>query len=256
MFNLMESSVVVKVFRLLEVLGASPSGCTLAEATDGVSMPKPTVHRLLKLMAGLGYVAQTEDGLYLLTSRIDQLRRPAADRRLLAAADPHLSALHRLTGENVNLGVLRGDRVVYLRVLESTHALRRIAEPNSTDPVHCTALGRSIAAFLDQSQREALLRRTEPFARRTPHTVTELDEIRTILDCVRVQGHSIERNETDIGVACYGAPVFEGGAGAASVVAAVSLSVPSARCEPEQEERLIKLLRDAAANVSRSVIQS
>lgn len=241
----MEPSVVVKVFRLLETLGNAPSGSLLGATAESVGMPKPTVHRLLKSMIELGYVAQAENGHYQLTSRLDLLRRSSLDRRLLTAADPILFALHKKTGENVNLGILRSDRVMYLRVLESTHALRRIAEPNSTDPVHSTALGRSIAAYMEPALRDALLRRTEPFVSRTPHTVTDIKKIRDIFNRVRVDGYAAERNETDLGVACYGAPIFDQDR---TVVAAVSLSVPSARCDAERE--LIEQVKSTAQKIS------
>jgi len=244
----MEPSVVVKVFRLLETLGTNPFGSPLGEAAETVGMPKPTVHRLLKSMVELGYVARSEKGHYQLTPRLDQIRRPTIDRRLLGAAEPTLYALHKKTGENVNLGVLRADRVMYLRVFESTHPLRRVAETNSSDPVHSTALGRSIAAYLDRPQRDALLKRTQPFIRRTQHTVTDPEAISILMDRVRRDGYAIERDETDLGVACYGAPVFgEDGV----VVGAISLSAPSARCTNEMD--LINLVRQAATRISKAV---
>ncbi len=249
----MEPSVVVKVFRLLEALGHCPDGVQLGETAESVGMPKPTVHRLLKSMIELGYVAQSQKGHYLLTPRVDLIRRPDLDRQLLSAADHAMSVLHKKTGENVNLGILRSDRVMYLRVIESTHALRRIAEPNSTDPVHSTALGRSIAAFMEPDQRNALLRRTEPFTRRTPYTITDPTDVRRILERVRNEGYAVERNETDLGVACYGAPIF-GQTGA--VVAAISLSVPSVRCESGHEAKLIELLRIAVAQITRAFSKS
>lgn len=246
-FLQMESTVAGKVVALLELLGRCEADSPLGQITQQLGLPKPSVHRMLQTMARLGYVAKTERGAYCLTSKIDSIRHPECDRRVLELADPSLVELHRATSENVNLGVLRRDGVTYLRVFQSTFPLRRVAEVNSADPAHCTALGRSILAHLAASERSALLRRTAPFVKRTPHTVTDPAKIERLLDEVRRRGFAVERDETDIGIACYGAPILRG----STVCAAVSLSVPSARCDAKRERRLITMVRQSAKQISK-----
>jgi IclR family acetate operon transcriptional repressor/IclR family KDG regulon transcriptional repressor len=140
---------------------------------------------------------------------------------------------------------------MYLRVIESAHPLRRIAEPESTDPFYCTALGRAIVGHLDDAQRGFLLKQPHDFASRTPQTVTGPAQLAQILDEVKRSGYAIERDQTDVGVTCIGAPVFDA---ADQVIAAISLSVPSARATNDgREPELIEMVCHAAERLSESI---
>src|SRR5439155_20817481 len=52
----------------------------------------------------------------------------------------------------VNLGILRDGEVLYLEMLESPHAFRMTARVGARSPVHSTALGKAIAAFLPEEE--------------------------------------------------------------------------------------------------------
>lgn len=222
----MESSVLVKAFQLLEAFGQSPTDPSLAALSSQTGLAKPTVHRILKTLVALGYVEQTTVGIYRLSRSFRRLTLGRAERLLVQRADPLLRALRDQTGETVNLGVLQGHRVTYLTVLESNHALRRIVEERAGDPFHTTALGRAMVAFLSDQRREFLLR-TTPLEKYTPATVNDPVEIQALLDEVRQAGFAVEEDQTDVGVTCIGAPVFQG----ETVVAAISVSVPTARIQ-------------------------
>jgi DNA-binding IclR family transcriptional regulator len=247
----MESTVLVKAFALLEVLAGARAGATLAEAAAATRQTKPTVHRILRSLAAMGYVEHVHGGRYRITDKLRQLGHQGSDRYLVTLARPALQSLRERTGETVNLGVLRNNRIAYLVTLESTHALRRVADSDTGatggDPLFTTALGRAIAAHLPVEERDRLLHAV-PVERRTPSTVTSPAALRTILEQARRDGYAVERDQTDVGVTCCGAPVFAG----ASVVAAISISAPSARANGREGE-WIRWLRAAAAELSRSV---
>lgn len=244
----MESSILIKTFALLEATADRPSPKSLGDLASSVGLSKPTAHRILKTLSALGYVERSRGGHYRQTGQVQRLVTGADHRRLLEISDPLLRQLHRSTRETVNLGVLRQDKVVYLQVLESTLPLRRVVEPNSTDPFYCTALGRSIVAYLPLEQREMLLRNVRT-KKHTAATVTDAEELRKIFAEVAQQGISVEKDQTDLGVTCIGAPVFEGNA----PIAAVSLSIPSVRSSDEYEQELISAVRAVADKVSKQL---
>src|SRR5581483_9217969 len=164
-------------------------------------------HRLLQSLIGLGYVQHETGGVYRLTPKLRWLAMDWTDGRLATVADPILRTLHAGTGETVNLGTIRGDRICYLTTLESAHALRRVTQGEATDPALCTALGRAIAAHLPPSRRDQLLRTSSPKPR-TPKTVTDVEELRRILTRAHQQGYAVERDQTDLGVTCIAAPIL------------------------------------------------
>ncbi len=250
-FRMMESSILVKAFALLEATAQYRSTNSLGELAAAVGLSKPTAHRILKTLTSLGYIERFDAGRYRQTHQVLRLVAGAEERRLREAAESILQRLHDSTCETVNLGVLRQTKVLYLQVLESTQPLRRVAEPNSVDPFYSTALGRAIVAHLSPEQRNLLLRSVKP-EKRTAVTVTCVDELRRILEEVAEQGIAVEKDQTDLGVTCIGAPIFDG----RIPVAAISLSIPSARCNEAYEKELIAAVRAAAGEVTRRLAAS
>ena len=244
----MESTVLVKAFSLIESLASGGGSATLAGLATATGQAKPTTHRVLRSLLGMGYVEQSVAGEYRLTSKLRQLALGSADRDLAAVAHPVLQRLRDDTSETVNLAVLRQHIVVYLTVIESNHALRRVpGAVGEGDPVFTTALGRAIASQLPAESVERLFR-SVPIPRRTRRTVTDPRRLRTILAQAKRDGYVVERDQTDVGVTCFGAPVFRGGA----VVAAVSISAPSARAQGSERD-WIAALRGAARTISRKL---
>jgi DNA-binding IclR family transcriptional regulator len=240
-FRIMESTSLVKALGLLEATASSSAGRSLAELATEVGVPKPTAHRILKTLTSLGFLERGAGGIYRQTAKVQQLVSSDASERLLEIAEPLLRKLHGRTLETVNLGVLRYDRVVYVRVLESPQPLRRVATPDSVDPFHSTALGRAIAAFLPTPQLESLLKqaRLQPATHRT---LTNLDSLRSLLARVARLGYALEVDETDVGVTCIGAPVLV----TSEPRAAISLSLPTARATTEVKPLLIKQVQATA----------
>lgn len=241
----MESSSLSKALRLLEATAGHALGRSLAELATETGLAKPTAHRLLNALTGLGYLERPAAGVYRQSTTAKRLVSDDESRRLLEAAGQAIQNLHDATRETVNLGILRHDRVLYLEVLESTQALRRVAS-RASDPFHSTALGRAIAAFLPEPQLRRLLDRKR-LERRTAATLTDVKRLQATLTKVRRAGYAMEIDETDVGVTCIGAPVFAG----QEVVGAISVSVPTARVVSAYRSRLVKLVREAALQTSK-----
>ncbi|MCC6491777.1 MAG: IclR family transcriptional regulator [Pirellulales bacterium] len=240
----MESTSLVKALGLLEATANEPAGRPLAALAAETGLTKPTAHRILKTLTMLGYLERA-GGVYRQTPKVQQLVSNDPAQRLLTMADPVLRDLHEKTLETVNLGALRFDRVVYLRVLESPQPLRRVATPDTVDPFHSTALGRAIAAHLPAAEQELLLKtaRLEPS---TPLTKTNHAALAATLAKVARDGYAIEADETDVGVTCIGAPIIVGGA----PLAAVSLSMPTARAASKLMPKLVAAVRSAAGQIA------
>ncbi len=246
----MEATSLGKAFHVLEVLACSQSALTLMEIVQELGFHKPTVHRILRELVEMGYVSRVDKGVYQITPKLRRLALGAMDDRLTEIADPVLRHLHEETGETVNLGVLRGTNVRYLRVLESTHPLRRIVEPNSIDPFYSTSLGRAITLQMSDEAWDALIERTKLCAR-TTETVTDVNQLRKIHRRARQDGYAVEQDQNDVGVTCIGAPIYEN----EEIIAAISLSVPSARADAKAVKRFIKTVVQTGQQISKQIQQ-
>ena len=114
-----------------------------------------------------------------------------------------------------------------------------------TDPALSTALGRAIVAFQSPERRQYVLRKVT-IEKRTPHTIVEPDELDAILDAIRKTGYAVEENQTDLGVTCVAAPIFDD----ENVVAALSVSAPIVRMSESKRAKVVKLVRSAADALS------
>jgi DNA-binding IclR family transcriptional regulator len=247
----MESSTLVKAFDLLEALADREHTATLAELATTLKIAKPTAHRILRSLMLLGYVSHQSGGTYGLTPKFRWLTMGRGDRHLAAIAYPLLLRLHNETDEEINLGVLRRDRIAYLTVLECSQPLRRVTDSRESDPIFCTALGRAIVSHLPTSRQKQLLD-SVPLEARTSRSVTSPNELQRLLGIVRKNGHAIERDQTDLGVTCIAAPVLLRG----DPIAAISLSVPSARIDAEAERRWIAKVRRTAEALAKAILEA
>jgi len=241
----MESAHLLKVFSILEATAGKPDGVSLTELASLVGLPKSTAHRLLTTLCSLGYIAKCGNGVYHQTSMIKRLALGSKDPYLVSIAEPTMRDVHSQTQETINLGFLRFEKIYYLHVIESTQTLRRMVSSQMSDPCFSTALGRAIIANLPELRQRHLLRNAI-IEKRTSKTVIETVQLRSLLDDVARDGYAYEEDQTDLGVACIAAPIFD----VDGVVAALSLSAPTARLGSPNLEQAKQLVCAGAKFIS------
>ncbi|MEM6332287.1 MAG: IclR family transcriptional regulator [Planctomycetota bacterium] len=241
----MESTVLTKAFAILETLATTRESVSLADLTDRLTLNKPTIHRILQDLIGLGYVESLGGGRYVITNKLQRLSHGQDTARLIKAADPILTRLHDKTQETVNLGVLQQATISYLLVLESPQALRRVESAGGTDPFYSTALGRAIVSHLPEVRWKRLLQGVE-LKRQTPNTIIDHDELEATLRESKRRGFADEWEENDMGVMCVAIPVVVEG----EPIAAVSLTVPMARMNRSRERELVAELQDTTQQLA------
>ncbi len=239
----MSIAVLDKAFSILEVLARAGRDLTLAELAEESRLPKPTVHRILRSLRDLGYVAQADErGAYRLPERLGSLRAHGRDETLRSKARPLMERLQAQFDETVNLGVLEGVFVRYVHVLETSQPLRWIVKPGARDPFHTTALGRAIVANLPEEQRRRLTHKATPRGPRRTRLGQELA-------ATQARGYALEEEETVTGVACVALPLDWLG----EPLAAISVAVPVHRYPARQRSALVAALlavREQAAAIA------
>jgi DNA-binding IclR family transcriptional regulator len=122
-----------------------------------------------------------------------------------AAAGP-LRQLWQETGENCYLGVLDGDRVLFVEAFEATGEVRIVAQPGGRHALHCCAQGKVLLAHAPTELFERLAR--SGFHANTDGSVCDPALLREELDAVVRQGYALDREEYTRGVLCFAAPIF------------------------------------------------
>ncbi|MFD2794895.1 IclR family transcriptional regulator [Promicromonospora vindobonensis] len=214
---------------------------SVTEAAASLGVAPSTAHRLLTTMAGRGFVEQGERKLYhpgpqLLGARAPQRSIPA----LVARMRPVLQALHDEVRETVHLVVLAGPDVQFVYGIEGQQTLRIGLRIGSRIPAYCTSGGKAILAALPADVVDGL--HPEGLRPWPGRHAESLADLHAELDRVRRRGYGVNTEESELGVAAVGVAV---GADAAQPAGAVSISLPTARYDPDDEARLVAPLRVA-----------
>jgi DNA-binding IclR family transcriptional regulator len=222
-------AVMGKIFGVLEhfVERGATEELAFSEIAEGLPFSRTTIHRILYSLGKLGYMEKSRPGsCYRLTQKFHDLAWQGIHfRHLQTVSKPVMRNLLIRYAETVNLGSLDGAQVAYLDVVQSPSALRIAALPGDRNPVHSTALGKAILAFLPESRTRAILGEY-PLLRKTPRTITQRTHLFEQLAAVREQRVALDREENLPGVTCVAAPIFDQ---TGRVIAAFSISGPASR---------------------------
>ena len=239
--------VLQSAFRLLEEVSRA-GALTLQEAVRRTGIPKSTVFRVFSTLQHLGVLIRDEsEKSYRLGYGVPGLLTAGEDLETLRrAALPQMIRLRDQFGETVNLGKLQHDKVVYLEVVPSESALRFSERPGATVALHASSLGRAILAFSPPAVVDGLIG-GRPLTALTAKTITDEAKLRQELATVRLQGYSLEVEESAMQAVCVGAPILDRNGKA---VAGLSLSGPIHRFRPQEDGTIIAALRAATAEIS------
>lgn len=242
------AQVVDRVIDILEVFPRLGPDLGVSDISRALGLKKATAHRLLAALRRRGIVAQDPvTRRYRLGMKLWELGSMATSQvDWVDRVKPHLQELTDRAGETTHLAVLSDGQVLYVEKVESSRSLRMPSQVGRRLPVHCTGVGKALAAFLpDEVLRGLMLRRGMP--RFTTNTITDVETLAHELAEVRRRGYAIDNEEIEEGLVCIAAPVRDH---TTHVVAAVSIAGPSSRLRPETIDGMGRHVVNAAHGMS------
>ncbi len=194
--------------RIIEAAAAGGGTATLAELARRTALPRSTAHHIIRALVALGYLAQDGDGRpYRLGPKLLRITgRTWTGEQMAELARKHLEELGRRTGESISLAVLRAGAPTIVAKRESEGPVRVVQEIGAQRPLHCTAVGKVLVAWLPERELDAILAQTS-FTQLTPRTLASADAFRRELVRVRSRGVAYDNEEHLPGIRCIAAPV-------------------------------------------------
>ena len=189
----------------LDEIAAAPGQLRLVDLEAQLGLAKSTVRRLAVALVDVGFASVDDQGRYALGERLLGLGG-ADDASLAAMFRPTIEQLARSTGETVDLSVLRGEQMLFIDQVESTHRLRAVSAVGVRFPMATTANGK---AALSLSQGSG--------------------------------GVAFDRDEHTVGISAVGVA----GRTAGGHVVAISVPAPTERFRAN-EKQIVAALRSAA----------
>jgi IclR family transcriptional regulator, KDG regulon repressor len=241
---------VQRCLQLLRLFGQMQSGLTPAEVAKLSGLPTSTVYRFLANLEIAGFLRCGDGGKYTLDVACFSTGQAALshlDIRRLSL--PYLKALNEHTRETVHLLVRQGLSAVYVEKLESPQLPNTISRIGVSVALYCTAVGKVLLAYLPAEDLARVLRQIEPRCR-TPHTISNMQELQRQLERVRRCGYSFDLEENEPHVRCVAAPIWDH---SGNVNASLSVSGPAKRMPVTRMRELAPVVQEAGIRISREL---
>jgi len=196
--------------RILEVLAEKQGPVALHEIARHSSLPRSTAYHLLQALVNFRYVLQDQKTRnYFLSPKIFRLTQWRWTKEQLAEiAAPYLDDLSGQTGEGTSLAVLRDGMVTIVAKREPDGPVRVVQEVGAQRPIHCSAVGKCLAAWLSEQELNNLFKQID-FDRKTPKTITSPHIFRQELKRIRARGFAFDDEEHIPGIRCLATPVWD-----------------------------------------------
>jgi DNA-binding IclR family transcriptional regulator len=242
--------LIQSVDRAIRVLTAlqGTRRMSLSELAARLDLAPSTTHGIVRSLVEHGMVVQERgSSRYQLGPAVLRLGNVYLDTlELRSRAIPWAEDLARRTGLAVRTGVLLIDDVVIIHHEPRPDGSRQMPEVGIVIPVHASALGKAMLAFLPEDEKRVLT--SGELRSMTGETLTSPELLRDQLDQVRSSGIAAEQDEAVIGESSLASPVFDS---YGEAVGAIGVVVPSGG--DLEGHDVSDLVRETARAVSREL---
>ncbi|SLN22770.1 HTH-type transcriptional regulator SrpS [Aquimixticola soesokkakensis] len=226
---------ISRAVAVLRAIGARP-GASLGEIAKETGLARSTVQRLVGALNNEGLVTKNfgQQGVFLGMELARLGAQVNLDARTILA--PMMDELHQQIGDNIDLTVFEGDRVIVIDQKASNESIRVVSHVGKEHPIHATANGKAHLSQLTRAEAEALLPSELPAF--TAKTFTERARLLDQVEAFGQLGLYIDREEFSLEACAIATtlPPFGGRK------LAVAIAMPSARFARREEDLKSALL--------------
>jgi DNA-binding IclR family transcriptional regulator len=234
--------------RILETVALSGGTTTLAETVRRTALHRSTAHHLLQTLVSFGYLHQDRQTRgYELTAKLFRLTaRVWTPEQIGRTAEPVTAELTSLTGEGSSVATYTNGTITIVAKCDPGNPFRIVEEIGKPRPIHATAVGKAIVAFLPSPERNAIAARLQ-YERFTPRTIATRQEFEAEMRRIQAAGYAIDDEEHHEGVRCIAAPIY---AYAGHAVACLCILGPKVRMTRRKLKDLREPLLERAKSLS------
>jgi IclR family KDG regulon transcriptional repressor len=241
---------VARAADILDLFLSDAETLSMPEIITALDLPRATVHDLVSTLVARGFLAPVpaQPHRYRLGLRLFQLGSTYAERLDLPRAGAEVAAdVAARCEETVHVAVLDGTDVVYVAKIDSTHSVRMVSGVGRRLPAHCTAVGKMLLSGLADAEFAAHYPADTALPAMTANSITSAATLSREIAEIRARGLAFDHCESNVSVACVAAPVHDS---TGSMVAAMSISVPTVRWTDDVAERWALAVTEGAAQLS------
>lgn len=232
---------------ILEVLARTTEPLTMAEIAAAIGYSKGEIFRMLQVLESRQYVARATESGYLLTNRLFLLgmERPPV-KSLVDAALPVMHRFAEEAGQPCHLVVASNEQMVVIARIDPPGDIGFVVRVGHRLPLCQSTSGRVLFAFQDEGVRQRWLD--------TLVASGSLKRRKAFLadaQAIREQGHACMPSSDVDGVIDLSAPIMQH----EHAVGALTVPFVAVKNGKNSEQKVLKYLRSAAADISRDLIR-
>jgi DNA-binding IclR family transcriptional regulator len=189
-------TAVERALDIFELFQDARRPLSLTKLAEELGVPKSSCHAIVTTLIARGYLysLQRPRALYPTKRMYDMALEILGSDPFVEQATPLLERLRDASNETVILGRRQGDAVIYLQVIEGTHAIRYSAKAGEFKPLYSSSIGKALLGSLKEPELRRVVDTLE-LKSVTPNTVTDKEGlIEEILDS-RKRGFFVTRGE-------------------------------------------------------------
>lgn len=230
--------------QVVVALAKEPATATQVATMTGVSLS--TAVRLLQVLEQEGFTRRDATNRYRVGTRLlSTAYTVVASMDIREVAAPVLRALNRETGQTVHLGYFENPTLIYLDKYDGTAPVQMYSRIGQPAPLHCTAMGKAVAAFLPEDEQTRLASRIG-YQALTEHTITTPEAYLRELRTVRNHGHALNLGEHEAIISAVAVPIIQSDG---RVQHGIDLAVPNFLVSNDELRAFIPRVVEAAHEI-------
>lgn len=209
---------------------------SLTDLSAKLEMSMSTTYRYTITLVALGYLEHGKSRKFKLGPRVTDLGMSFLNSLgLRTTALPYLEELRAKTRCTASMAMLDKADILYVARVRSyqtgQHQVDLGLRPGSRLPAYCTAMGKTLLAYLPKEEQRKTMKMMK-MSKRTSSTITTKTVLRIELERIKERGYAVNDDELESGLHAVAVPVF--GGSEKDTLAAISISANRSRISHEE----------------------
>ncbi len=199
---------VKKAFKILHAISDASNGLGISDLSKQLKIGKSTVHGITSALEELGaLVRDPKRKKYTIGFTLLELRKKAyAKTELRDVARIPMEKLMQKIGETVFLGILNGDHVTILDMVESHQEMKITSPPGTRLPLIAGATGKVFLSQFEEKKAKEIIQRMG-LVRFTLKSIVDQKKFFKEVEETKKKGYAIDDEEYLLGVKAIAAPI-------------------------------------------------
>lgn len=241
---------VKKAFKILHAISDASNGLGISDLSKQLKIGKSTVHGITAALEELGVlVRDPKRKKYSIGFTLLELRKKAyAKTELRDVARIPMERLMEKIGETVFLGILNGDHVTILDVVESHNEMKITSPPGTRLPLIAGATGKVFLAQFEEKKAKEVIQKIG-LVRFTSKSTIDQKKFFKEIEETKQRGYAIDDEEYMIGIRAIASPIQA----ASSPLAAIWVVGFTSSLNDQRMEKIILEIQKTAQEISHSM---